>query len=397
VSADIEHRQDAALSLPATPSDRQQWANDLMAWASAADAAHGVATLLAETSFVPKSMQHRPGDVTGAILTGIELGVPIMWALSHIDIVEGAPAIRAKGLRALMLRHGHDIWVEESSATRAIVCARRSGSQRVERSVWTLDRAKHAELLGKKNWRLYPTDMLINRATAEAVRLAAPDVLLGHYTVEELGGDEMPDGTAPSAAERAVQKPAPAKRRTAQRAKPEPGPAPEELPTDMPSPPAGKADHLGGELPGTCDLMMPHDTRHSPHGCPPNCPTRVAAELSAAEGAVGGAQAVAMFADVGLQPEVLIETADVIDTMDEPAEPEPMVTDGQRKRMAVEMRNAGIVDRDERLTYVSDLIGRRVESGNELTVAEASRVIQSLIDKAIKEGLAAVKPTEGDQ
>jgi hypothetical protein len=314
-----------------------------------------------------------------------------MWALSNIDIVDGAPAIRAKGLRGLMKRAGHEIWVEESTATRAIVCAHHRDSARIERSTWTIDRAKKAELVGKKNWRLYPTDMLLNRATAEAVRLAAPDVLLGHYTVDELGGDEGPQPIAAPAAD--DEKPAPAKRRTAQRAKPAPGVEPEAMPVDMPAPPAEREDHLGGELPGTCDLNMPHDIRFTPYGCPPNCPTRLAANQVPA--ARDEADAVDMLNAAGLQ----VETLDVLDGMDAPPDGEParMVSEPQRKRMAVEMRKAGIVDRAERLAFVSHIVGREVQSGNDLTMSEASDVIRAVIEYAeTQPGLDAVQPTEGD-
>jgi hypothetical protein len=358
MNAEIELRQDSPA--PVVMSERQQWADELVAWAAAAQRAHEIASVLCETAFVPKSMQHRPGDVTGAILTGMELGVPVMWALSNIDIVDGTPAIRAKGLRGLLKRHGHEIWVEESTATRAVVCARHKDSSRVEKSTWTIDRAKKAELVGKKNWRLYPQDMLVNRATAEAARLAAPDVLFGvAYTVDELGGDELQaaTGAQPDGDEKP---PAPVKRRTMQRAKPEAlTAAPEDLPTDVPQPPDDDQP----------DDTLPDLDEH---------PSVARADTEAA--------AVEMFEAAGLQ----VETLDVIDTMDEA--PAAMVTDAQRSRMAVEMRKAGIVGREERLTYVSDLVGRRVESGNELTVGEASRVIQALVDQRADDA----QPAEGD-
>lgn len=387
MSTDIARRPDDDTALAAVaPTDA--WADGLMSWAAAAQKAHDIATILCETSFVPKSMQHRPGEVTGAILTGMELGVPIMWALSNIDIVEGAPAIRAKGMRGLLKRHGHEIWVEESTATRAVVCARHKGSQRVERSVWNLDRAKTANLLGKHNWKLYPQDMLLNRATAEAARLAAPDVMLGLYTVEELGGDENAADAAPAADTPA---PEPKKRRTAQRAKPVPTVAPEALPDDMPAPPEQQRPTVVSEaaaaqtmeaagfevvdvidtmtdppepdadmvLAETCDITMPHDMRKSaPDGCPPNCPTRVAAD--------NGNQ----------QP---------VDA------PQEYMTDQQRKRMNVEMRRVGLVERDERLAFVAHIIGREVQTSNELTVGEASEVITALV----AEGLDDVRTKYG--
>lgn len=398
MSSEIAPRPEGEMATPLAMTDSPigAWAGELMAWADAAQKAHQIATVLCETSFVPKSMQHRPGDVTGAVLTGVELGVPIMWALANIDIVEGSPAIRARGMRALLKRHGHEIFVEESTATRAVVCARHKSSQRLERSTWTLDRAKKAELLGKKNWRLYPQDMLLNRATAEAARLAAPDVMLGLYTVEELGGEE--DMTSTSAPENAPAS-EPKKRRTAQRkTAPPPGPDLQALPSDIPAPPSEGArpavvseaqavatmetagfevvdviDTMEEPPPPTaeqsfadsCDMTMPHDmSKHVPDGCPPNCPTRIEVEES-------------------MQAEYEAEEA---------AEHVELMTGAQRKRMAVEMRRVGLVGRDDRLAFAARVIGHDIETSNELTVEEASQVITALVE----EGLDAVE-TRYDQ
>jgi hypothetical protein len=115
-------------------------------------------------------------------------------------------------LRALILQAGHDIWVEESTATRAIVKGVRAGSKHEQQSVWTLDRAKLARLMGKPNWQAHPGAMLVARATAECARLIAPDVLLGlPYIVEEAGDGEVFDETE------VIASAAPPKKRTAQR------------------------------------------------------------------------------------------------------------------------------------------------------------------------------------
>jgi hypothetical protein len=349
MSSELEIRPDAQAPAVLNGSNRSAWAGELMSWAAAAQKAHEIATILCETSFVPKSMAHKPGDVCGAILTGMELGVPVMWALSNIDIVEGSPSIRARGMRGLALQHGHELWTEESNASRAIVCGRRKGATRIERSTWTTDRAKKAELLGKKNWRLYPTDMLLNRATAEVVRLIAPDVLMGvAYTADELGGDEAPVGAVVVADE----DPPPPKRRSAKRAEPAPvQPSPQELPADIPAPP-------------------PDD--------PPTVVVSEAAAISAME-------------------EAGFEVADVIDTLEPEQEAplvqdaEPMMSDPQRKRMAVEMRQAGLIERGERLAFASDIVGRELSTSNDLTVAEASQVIQALVDLVTEQGLAAAQ------
>jgi len=186
-------------------------------WAQDARDAHLVATSLAKTAFVPKEMRGKPELVTAAILTGQEIGLEPMAALRSIDVIQGTPAMRAHALRGLVQSAGHEVWVEESTDTRAIVCGRRKGSEHVQRSVWTIDRAKQLGLTSRDQWRKQPQAMLIARATAEACRLVASDVLLGMpYAVEEL--DEVEESPKP--------------RRTVKRKPVDPVPAPELEPVE---------------------------------------------------------------------------------------------------------------------------------------------------------------------
>ena len=215
------HRGNTALVL--APAGRP----DLEDWAAQMTFAGTIARGVAGTPFVPKSLRvyYRPensnrdeidipgttASVAAALLTGTEVGLEPMAALRSIDIIEGTPALRAMALRALVLRAGHDMWVEESTATRAIVKGIRSGSTHEQTSVWTWDRAKAAELTGKANWKRHPSAMLIARATAEVARLIAPDVLLGlPYAAEELADgdivDEPETSTAPPPGRRTAQR-----------------------------------------------------------------------------------------------------------------------------------------------------------------------------------------------
>lgn len=171
-------------------------------WAVDAGQAYRVAQSLAETSFVPTSMRKKAGEITAAILTGQEIGLEPMSALRSIDVIQGTPAMRAHALRGLVQSRGHEVWVDESTETRAVVCGRRKGTERVQKSVWTIDKARRMGLTEKDNWKRMPENMLVARATAEVCRLIASDVLLGMpYAVEEI--DEEPE--------------APRRRRTAQR------------------------------------------------------------------------------------------------------------------------------------------------------------------------------------
>lgn len=182
---------------------------DLDEWAQQMMSAGQIGKALTGTEFVPKSLRKSEpaattAAVAAAVLTGREVGLSPMSALRSIDVIDGTPALRVVALRALVLRAGHDIWVEESTNTRAIVCGVRRGSTHEQRSMWTMDQAKAANLVNKQNWQRYPAAMLVARATGDVARLIAPDVLLGlPYTVEELAdgpidGSESPEIGAPA-------------------------------------------------------------------------------------------------------------------------------------------------------------------------------------------------------
>jgi len=162
-------------------------------WVYVAGKVHGIATSLARTSFVPASMKGRPDDIAACILTGRELGFDPMASLRSIDIIDGTPALRAITLRAIVQAKGHEVWVEESTMNKAVVCGIRAGSDHIQRSEWTIERAQKAGLTTKKNWRENPTSMLVARATAEVCRLVAADAILGMpYSSEELRDEEEP-------------------------------------------------------------------------------------------------------------------------------------------------------------------------------------------------------------
>lgn len=171
---------DVEVYQPPAANELEQWARDL-------STAYQAARRLVTTSFVPKTYQGKPEEAAAAIMTGQELNLSPLAALRSIDIIGGVPAMRAVALRALVQSAGHEIWVEESTATRAVVRGRRRGSDKVEESVWTIDRARGLQLLGKDNWKKQPIAMLLARATSELVRLIAADVILGiPYSVEEI-------------------------------------------------------------------------------------------------------------------------------------------------------------------------------------------------------------------
>lgn len=149
--------------------------------------AWSTAQQIARTDFVPVALRGKPEAVLAAMLTGHELGIGPMQALSKIHVIEGRPTMSAELMRALVLSAGHDLAIEESTVTKCTVVGRRHNSERDTRITWTLDDAKRAGLDGKQNWRRYPREMLLARATAALCRAVFSDVLAGiSYSLEEL-------------------------------------------------------------------------------------------------------------------------------------------------------------------------------------------------------------------
>lgn len=179
----------------------------LIDWANQMQAAGQLANALVRTSFVPEAFRGKVDEGAAAILTGFDLGLSPTASLRAIYVIKGTPAMYARAMQAVLQSKGHSIWVEEATATRVVVKGHRRGeAHRVQTSVWTLDRAKTAELLSNAQYKKNPQNMLRARATGECCWMVAPDALHGiGASVEELDEDpagEYGDATeAPAVAE----------------------------------------------------------------------------------------------------------------------------------------------------------------------------------------------------
>lgn len=201
-------------------------------WVDVMGPAAELAERIYRTEFVKGALRGRPEAVLACILAGHEVGVGPLQALAKIDVIDGKPTMSSELMRGLVLRGGHDIWVEENTTTRVTVCGRRVGREFVSKVTWTMDDAQRAGLKGKQNWQKYPRAMLLARATSELCRLMFADVLGGiSYSVEELeDGDERPS-------EVAVVEAPPARatvKRQARHARPQPAELPQAAVVDGP-------------------------------------------------------------------------------------------------------------------------------------------------------------------
>lgn len=290
-------------------------------WAHAADAAFEVARRLVETSFVPQAFRGKPIEATAAILAGSEVGLSPMSALKAFDVIQGQAAPRAITLRAIVQSFGHELVLVESTATRCRMKGRRAGSTEWQNVTWTIDRAKDLGLTGKDNWRKQPGAMLVARATSELARLIASDAILGiGYTAEEVADGAA--GDVPLVAD--GDEPAPTRRTLSRR-------------THTPA---------GADAPDAAEVVQAAD------------------DAGSVEDAAGDPSA--------------------------PAAPPPQdseaITRAQLTKIAASMTDLGITPntlpkdqaRAAALAYVARVIGREVESRNDLTKAEAHQVIEAL-------------------
>ena len=192
---EIEQHNPGAVEQAAPQLQMQDHA--LVQWAYAAQEAHKIATSLARTSFVPRSLQGKPGDITAAILAGQELGLQPMAALRSMDIIQGTPALRAHAMRGLVQSKGHQVQLVESGEALCVMRGKRRGEDDWQQVEWSIERAQRLGLTGKDQWKKQPQAMLIARATGEICRLIASDVLHAMpYASEELDGYGQADGAA---------------------------------------------------------------------------------------------------------------------------------------------------------------------------------------------------------
>ena len=220
----------------------------LVAWAEAASAANALAKALCNTTFVPRVKgpggQMVPisvGDATAQILMGDELGLSPLASLRSVYTVHGTPALYARTMVALAQAQGHQIWTEESTPAKVTVCGQRRGSEHVERSTWTTDRARKAKYTGNPKYETNPEEMLYAKAAAEVARKIAADTLAGvPYSVEDLELEQP--------ATRTVNRESVESKRTVSRAKPEP------VEPEIPEPEVPESED---QAPADADLIDP--------------------------------------------------------------------------------------------------------------------------------------------
>ena len=189
-----EHARDMTIPTPTGVSDPT--GGRLIAWAEGLAAAHRIGAALCQTAFSPAQFRGKPEEAAAAILYGDEVGFSPTMALQNIHVISGKPGMHARAMVALVQARGHQVWTEEASPTKVVVAGRRRGSDHVERSEWTIAKARQAGYTTNKKYEQAPEDMLYARSASTVCRRIAADALAGlAYSVEELELEQAPATT----------------------------------------------------------------------------------------------------------------------------------------------------------------------------------------------------------
>lgn len=140
---------------------------------------------------IPEHYHDHPGDILAIMLAAEARGVELFDALQNCHVIDGKVGYSAGMLRGFVRRAGHKIHTPYEGPDKATVrIIRADEPTHPYEATFTWDEAETAGLATKKNWRLYRTDMLWNRAFTRVFRRACDELVFGPaYTPEELGAE----------------------------------------------------------------------------------------------------------------------------------------------------------------------------------------------------------------
>jgi hypothetical protein len=322
---------------------------------------------------VPEPLR-TPAKIMAATMLGREVGITPMAALNSIYIVEGKAGFSAEMMRALVLQAGHDLVVKHSDRTRCEIWGRRKGGEEWTKVSWTIQEAQQTQvflskdkgwgpLAAKAQWKSWPTEMLLARATTRLVRMIFADVIHGMRSVEELRDmTEIVDAEIVEEGPPVVE---PVQRRRA------PRPAPRTQPAEQPA-----TQPEADATPEVPEESKPVQRQRMARPAPRSAPASIPVENHAVEAA----------AVVDVLPDEPVPDADgVVDAevVVEPATPSGTTgaEDPRRKITTytlMQWDRLHVTDRAERLYLTAELVGHPVTSTNDLTIEELRGLADTL-------------------
>lgn len=147
-----------------------------------------LATAVCKGGFAPRG--DTPEAVTAKIMKGMEIGLPPMFSVQNIAMINGRPSVWGDAIPALLWGRGFKI-KEWSDDTAAYCTITRPDGEQITRD-FSEAKALKAGLWGKAGpWSQYPDRMLQMRARGFAARDGASDVLGGLWIAEEAQDIEL--------------------------------------------------------------------------------------------------------------------------------------------------------------------------------------------------------------
>jgi hypothetical protein len=111
---------------------------------------------------LPRAYRDRPGAILLADQWARARGIDTLTAIQTVSFMAG-----------------YRILVAEATNDRATVVVSDRNGEVLGRETFSMADARAAELAGKANWKKSPRNMLVARATTNAIRFHAPEVLIG--------------------------------------------------------------------------------------------------------------------------------------------------------------------------------------------------------------------------
>ncbi|MEO9246430.1 hypothetical protein ABDK96_01900 [Citricoccus nitrophenolicus] len=292
------------------------------------------AEALASASLLPAQYREKPGNVLLAMELGDALGIPPIQAINDVHVIEGKPSASANLIGAMVRKAGHKLRVsgDDSYATAQII--RADDPDFTFEVTWTLDRAKTAGLLPGK-----PTS---NWAKYPAAMLKARAIT------------ECARAATPDALYGVIY-------------------TPEELGSTV------TEDGVPVANPNPRPAAQPAD--------PQGGGSKIAQARQRAQSQGKAASAPSAPSPATAEPEA----------PQEPAAPaEPMCDQGMWKQISHALDQLDVTAAADKVSTVSDMIGRQITRGGEMTAAEARSVIDALDPTAGGDGVVDAEVVDED-
>ncbi|MBF6135852.1 hypothetical protein IU501_22945 [Nocardia otitidiscaviarum] len=303
--------------------------DNLMRYSQAIEVAYDFADKLCRTALVPDRYRGKPADGAVAILYGAELGLNPIQALQQVFTVHGTPAIYARTMVALLKNRGYRIYTVDTSDD-SVTVAGRSAKGEEEESTWTIQRASRAGYVPTIDGRTgkYKTNAN-GKLIGNEKYLTDPQAMLYAKAAAEVCRKLAPDVLLGIAY-------------TVEDLESEPVRVESERADLLPSAPSASS---------VLDGINEHQAAEDPASKPSTKPEN------------------AQVADSAKSPHAAAEPDDAS---------EPMSTRQQQERLRDLLNAAGVTEKADKHTYLSNQFGRKITGANQLTATEAAELIEYL-------------------